>query len=206
MKLKYSQEEIKQLLIDERYNEVAKNSIGLVKSIALRLVELDTVKLDLDSLISAGFLGLAKALKSYDPYNEYNATFATYASKVIKHHMISSIETESETIRQPSKPNGFLNKARITDIDDVNKIIHFNSTQPIEYEEESVDPFKLLLSHLKPADIDLLRLRFKEGMTYDEMTEICGTSRQNLQIKMTRIMNNIQNNEELMKILKQIQR
>ena len=205
MKVKYSQEEVTQLLIDGNHNEVATNSIGLVKSIALRLVELDTVKLDLDSLISAGYLGLTKALTSFDPYNEYNSTFATYASKVIKHQMISSIETESNTIRIPSRPNNVLNKGRITDIDDVYKIAH-RYTSEQEYDEPTIDPFKLLLKHLKQSDVDLLRYKFKDGLSYQEMTDNYGTSRQNLQIKMDRILKTIQNNEELMKILKTITR
>jgi len=192
--MKYNQDEIKVLIAEGRYGEVAKHSEGLVVGLAKKYA--NNSPLPIEELISAGYYALAKSMKGYD--NTKDATFATYATKAIKNEMIQTIRNESNTIRQPYKDNEYQFKANTTDVADINYIDHINVTYQ-DNDESTLDVLKMCLGD---DDYNLLTLYYLDNMTHQEISNKLKITGEGVRIKLKRVIDKIKRDDTLINELK----
>jgi RNA polymerase sigma factor (sigma-70 family) len=197
---KYTQAEVKQLIINKEYDKVVKNSLPLVLSVA-KSFNCEHIALTLDDLISIGNEALLKSLGKYKPNNPTGASFATYSTTVLRNSIIEGIANESNTIRIPktvsasSKEYGYTVGVR-----DINELPNSVTQEEVKLPLEHTSAFTLLEKILKPEYINILKLKYIKGMNNREIAKIYGQSHQNIKQKIDMIMRKINSDKDILEI------
>ena len=92
----------------EAYHELRNRKRGLVHFQANKF---ETSSLPLADLIQAGYVGLCRAAKLYNP-DKYKTAFSTYALEVIKNEMLGAIESLFSQVKIPNWAPTLLRKIK----------------------------------------------------------------------------------------------
>lgn len=139
-----------------------------------------------EELIAEGNIALWKA---YERYDESQGTFHSYAISYIRGSMLKYLTEKSRTIKVPSyqQNNEELKKYNYTkSLDQMNEDgVNMYDAEDI-VEDESLDDAQELIrsvlrnniSKLKESYQNILKMRYFEDMTFNEIAEIVGVSKQ----------------------------
>jgi len=147
-------------------NELVKQHTPLVVSIAF--LYKPQPPNDYDDLISVGMIGLLKAIRVFDPGR--GVQFSTLATKII----------HREIIRELEKTNGKKHESLTFDVE----------------KEEHVNFDDYLPESLSTLEKDILTDRFHLGMTFEEIGEKFGKTKQWANIKLSNILDKITESNE----------
>ena len=197
---KYTQAEVKQLIINKEYEKVVKNSLPLVLSVA-KSFNCEHIALTLDDLISIGNEALLNSLGKYNPNNPTGASFATYSTTVLRNSIIEGIANESYTIRIPKTVSASSREYGYTiTVSDINELTNSVTQEEVKLPVEHISAFTLLEKTLKPEYIDILKLKYINGMNNRAIGKMYNQSHQNIKQKLDVIINKIRKDEELLKV------
>lgn len=190
------------------YNEVRKNYHQLTNEEVIQLItEGNTTKIfnsiapmviqiansfnytyptiDLDDLIAEGNVGVLNAIRGYK--EDAEATFITYAKQCITNEIKTFIRTKNDIIKKPSS-----NKRNV-EIPITNLIEDYEDYDIPEVIQDDYQPddhniFKSaslthFINKLKPIYQIIIKMRYNEEKTFEEIAEALNTSRQNIHQK-----------------------
>ena len=190
--MKYTQDEIKQLIKDKKYDIVVTAMEGLIKSICNNYQYKSN--LDWDELVSLANLGLANALDKFNINDDRNATFTTYAKIAINNEIINGIKSTSRTIRLP--------QANQTG-DDKPSTVSLREDIDIADTNTSNNNLSTLLDTILEDryERNLIKLKFVDGKTNEEIGKIYNKSGEGIRKKIIKIINKLKNNKEFIENL-----
>lgn len=190
--MKYTQDEIKQLINDKKYDIVVKAMEGLIKSICNNYQYKSN--LDWDELVSLANLGLANALDKYNVNDDRNATFTTYAKIAISNEIINGIKSTSRTIRLPQANQTGDDKPSTVSLRDDIDIIDTNTSN---------NNLSTLLDTILEDryERNLIKLKFVDGKTNDEIAKIYNKSGEGIRKNIIKIIDKLKNNKEFIENL-----
>ena len=190
--MKYTQDKIKELIKDKKYDLVVKSMEGLIKSICNNYQFKSN--LDWDELVSLANLGLANAINKFDVYDDRNASFATYAKIAINNEIINGIKNTSRTIRLPQANQTGDDKPSTISLRDDIDVIDTNT-----YQSNLTNLLEDILENR--YECSLIKLKYVEGKTNEEIGKIHNKSGEAIRKNIIKIINKLKNNKEFIENL-----
>ncbi|WP_339875245.1 sigma-70 family RNA polymerase sigma factor [Olleya marilimosa] len=207
-KIKLSQDEIRQLFQDKELNESKIIQSQLPLALKLTTNKCAYTSADIEDVFSYALEALKNAFSTYQPDNA--ASFTTYAKKCIENGINNYKLFNTNVIKQPSR-NQELSKIKAFTFSSFvsdDETIPFENIPIIEDTRISDEDalIKLLQDNLKPSYSYIIIQYYGIGQdkpkTLKEIGELINTSRQDVEIKLKRILNKLKNNERFIYLLK----
>lgn len=165
-------------MINGDFNEVLAQNRVFVLFIAKRLKKRLPEYIEMDCLVAAGFVGLFKAWKKYDPKK---GKFKAFASRRIYGEMIDWMRTESG--KKGGK--GYEKKKWAVSLNLLYENLEEEEPTTLqdilvvpqsENEVESLDEIRAMLVSLSPKEREMVKRKVLEGWTLDELGEPLGVT------------------------------
>ena len=175
----------------EDYEKLFLNNINLIRHIILKSVNLPlrTEKQILDEFIDVGYIGLTKAIKSYD-INKMNETnFTSYAYKCIEYEIYRELKKRPPQLETNISLSSKINEEDDTDLeyfigeDDKN----FENIHSEEYKKYSKKLLEIIINSIpNQKNIEIIKMHYGldgyKKMTYREIAKVYGCSHENIRI------------------------
>ena len=183
---------------EEDYQNLFLNNINLLKFIILKIVKIPglTSKQIVDEFIDVGYIGLTKAIKTFDKDKIDKVNFTTYAYACVKNEILKALQSN-----QYIKNNNVSIDANLDNEDDrsLNDILGIEDENLSDIENENYNEYLKRIATIivesindpKRAEIlkDYFGLENRERLSYKELAEKYNCSQQMIRAIITRVIN-----------------
>lgn len=166
-------------LTDEQWATVSANA-RIVHKIIRRRFPTGRGSLTPEDLTAEGLMGLARAVQRFDPAR--GVKLITYATWWIRQYIQRAILTQAYTVRVPVYQTKNVQLWTSQADDGWEKVVGDDSAGPVEEaiarEDEAGRTVRRLMARLDGRTRDVIRWRYLEGLTLDEVGERLGISKE----------------------------